>query len=366
MQPLLLVYRIVVFLGRRSGLSPQYRQRISASSLRSSPVSPVSVDPPELREVLRPPPLRVWGRLSLGRQRVNGFRDHLHQTVGLHLNATARRANLKRMSGTFSYRLPGRILEQQSWLEDVLWDIDVERCFDCTVVRLVLRAVNFSLLNARCEFRDASIRAIIEVYLLSCHVLVPRGSRLSRPHSPVKSIMGSASPCRWGNTSSPAHSWSLRLKSPATTTSSRGPPRRPAMRIASLSGFIVPFSGATLPPLTYQDATSTDRSGNRSKATVRSADGIVTCSHSMSLRTQSMLLTAHLPPRRALGTMAVQTWCPIETVAAFPPISKTYGSLTIKAVKSFKFASFIRLCWTFRCFCTFNCKNLMDLDISRR
>lgn len=98
---------------------------------------------------------------------------------------------------------------------------------------------------------------------------------------------------------------------------------------------------------------------------MRSADGTSTCSHSMSLRTQSMLRTAHLPWCLSLGRMAVQPWCPIGLVVDFPSISKTFGSLTIKAAYSFKLTSFIMLCCTLRCFCTFSCKNLIDLDISR-
>jgi hypothetical protein len=42
------------------------------------------------------------------------------------------------------------------------------------------------------------------------------------------------------------------------------------------------------------------------------------------------------------------------------------GSLITRAAYSFKFTSFITLCCTFRCFCTFSFKNLSDLDISRR
>jgi hypothetical protein len=38
----------------------------------------------------------------------------------------------------------------------------------------------------------------------------------------------------------------------------------------------------------------------------------------------------------------------------------------IRAAYSFKFASFITLCYTFRCFCKFSCKKFIDLDISRR
>jgi hypothetical protein len=42
------------------------------------------------------------------------------------------------------------------------------------------------------------------------------------------------------------------------------------------------------------------------------------------------------------------------------------GSLMIRAAYSFRFTSFITLCCTFRRFSTFSCKNLSDLDISRR
>jgi hypothetical protein len=199
-----------------------------------------------------------------------------------------------------------------------------------------------------------------------CYVLVPRGRRLSSLHLFMKSMIGSASPCRLGETSSPPYNWSWRLKSPASTTSRRGPLRHCAVLTASSSNLIVLLNAASLAPSTYTDASNTDLSGSRSRATVRSADGALTCSNSMSLRTYNMLRTAYLPSCLSLGRTAVQPWCPIGLVVTLPSISRTYGSLITRAAYSFKSTSFITLYCTFRLFCTFSYKNLSDLDISRR
>jgi hypothetical protein len=153
---------------------------------------------------------------------------------------------------------------------------------------------------------DANMRSIVVVCIAFCHVLVPRGKRLSRLYLFMKSMIGSASPCRVGSTPSPPYSWLCRLKSPATTISRRGLLRRCAVRIASSSNLIVLLRAAALPPSTYTDASNTDLSGSRNKATIRSADGTLTCLHSMSLRTYSILRTAYRPSCLSLGRMAVQ------------------------------------------------------------
>ena len=112
MRPLLSVYSIVVLFRRRSSLLFQYRQGLSTASLSSSSVPPVSVHPPELRQILSPPSLRVRARLSPGRQRVDGILHSVHQAVRLLLNRGARALLLQCSSGPFPDLLPWSVLVQ--------------------------------------------------------------------------------------------------------------------------------------------------------------------------------------------------------------------------------------------------------------
>ncbi|KAH6985170.1 hypothetical protein EDB80DRAFT_733405, partial [Ilyonectria destructans] len=69
----------------------------------------------------------------------------------------------------------------------------------------------------------ASTRSIVLSLSGPCHVFVPLGRRLQRPCSFMRSMIGSASPCLAKATSSPPHSRSCWLKSPASMTSTAIP-----------------------------------------------------------------------------------------------------------------------------------------------
>ena len=118
-------------------------------------------------------------------------------------------------------------------------------------------------------------------------------------------MIGSASPCLTIVTSSPPHSWSCWLKSPASTTSTTVPALRLTSVIASFSLLHVSRSACGSPPGMYTDTTNTRRSCSRMIAAVKSGDSIRTCSASTSLLTHSMLRIGHLPSRQVDGTILV-------------------------------------------------------------
>jgi hypothetical protein len=201
---------------------------------------------------------------------------------------------------------------------------------------------------------EANTKSIVVSQSPLLHVFVPRGSRLHSPCSLISSMIGSASPCLPAETSSPPHSWSCRLKSPESNTSTRVPTRFRVSRMSWSSLLTACKSASSFCPSTYTDPTRTDWSGSRSTAAVMSDDCTGTCSASMSLRTHNMLRNAHLPCRCTLGTIFVQFEWPVGAVTTVFSIVRTYGSDIANTPKSFRDSSFIKLCCTICCFRTFS------------
>lgn len=144
----------------------------------------------------------------------------------------------------------------------------------------------------------------------------------------MRSMIGSASPWRLPVTSSPPHSWSWRLKSPAKITSVLFPVllRKPVIALCSCT--IAVRRAFSLFPSTYTDTTRTSRSGSRIIAPVRSAEGIGTCSASRSLRIQSMLRIGHRISCFFVGINLVQFLWLFGAVTTAPSMFNTYGSAT--------------------------------------